>query len=206
MSFFLQAAVAGQPLAVGSWFEYEDQDLDFNSFENRLSWFLPEVVPVISSHVTVNSETLEQEAAALWSLPSDWRDKLLRSMERYSLSKCRRQIVDQALDLAIAFEIAVSGGKGDNAPQNWKVGVRSTQAIGGTLQERQRNRKALTDFYSKLRNTGTHGGSLKPSERAEQERILDDAMSIYRDLLASFLAIGVAPDWSALELEPRTRN
>jgi hypothetical protein len=57
---FLQASAAGQPLAVASWFEYEDTDLDFNDHENHLSWFLPEVVPHIRSHVAIDATTLAQ--------------------------------------------------------------------------------------------------------------------------------------------------
>lgn len=201
---FLQASAAGQPLVAGSWFEYEDRDLDFNAHENYLSWFMPEIVPRVQSHVTVDSTTLQRDATAFWSLPSDWRSDLLRSMKRFTLSQCRHQIVDRVLDLAIAFEIAVSG-KGDNAPLSWKVGVRSTQLIGGTLQRRQQNRRALKALYD-LRNKGTHGGSLKAAETQKQETILREGTSIYRTLLASFLSLGASPDWQSLELEPRTRT
>jgi hypothetical protein len=154
---FLQAGAAGQPLAVGGWFEYEDPDLDLNSHENYMSWLLPEIVPRVQSNVMVDSTILQRDATALWSLSRDWRSNLLRSMKRFTLSQCRHEIVDQALDLAIAFEIAVSN-KGDNAPVSWKVGVRSTQLIGGTLERRQQNRRALADLY-KLRNES--GSSLK---------------------------------------------
>jgi hypothetical protein len=34
---FLEASAAGQPLVTGSWFEYEDKDLDFNEHENYLA-------------------------------------------------------------------------------------------------------------------------------------------------------------------------
>lgn len=202
---FLQAIAAGQPLIAGGWFEYEDQALDFNADENYLSWFLPEIVPVVRSHVTADPVVLRRDAKAFWSLPPEWRRDLLRSMKRFTLSQCRHQAVDQALDLAIAFEIAVSGGKGDNAPPNWKVGVRSAQLIGGVLGTRQQNRSVLKALYD-LRNKGAHGGNLKESERVQQETTLSDATAIYGNLLAAFLSLGAVPDWQSLELEPRVRS
>lgn len=129
--YFLQASGAGQPLAVVTWFEYEDADLDFNDYGNYLSWFLPEVIPHVQGHVVVDATALKKDADALWNLPGDFRIKLLRSMERFILSQCRRETGDCALDLVIAFETAVSGGKGDSAPVNWKIGVRTAQMIGG---------------------------------------------------------------------------
>jgi hypothetical protein len=96
---------------------------------------LPEVVPHVQSHVAVDATTLKKHADALWKLPPDLRRKLLRSMERFVLSQCRPQTGDRALDSVIAFETAVSGGKGDNAPVNWKIGVKAAQLIGGTLQQ-----------------------------------------------------------------------
>jgi hypothetical protein len=73
--YFLQASAAGQPLAVANWFEYEDTDLDFNDYENYPSWFLPEVVPHVQSHVAVDATTLKKHANALWKLPPDFAQK-----------------------------------------------------------------------------------------------------------------------------------
>jgi len=69
---FLETSAAGQPLVTGSWFEYEDRDLDFNEHENYLALSTPEIVPHVRSHVSVDPEALARDAAALWSLPSDW--------------------------------------------------------------------------------------------------------------------------------------
>jgi hypothetical protein len=175
-----------------------------NDYENYLSWFLPEVVPHVQSHVAVDATTLKKDADALWKLPRDLRSKLLRSMERFILSQCRRQTGDRPLDLVIAFETAVSGGKGDNAPVNWKIGVRAAQLIGGTLQQRQQTRRALS-VLSGFRNDIVHGGSLNEAKQQELEGNLASSTAIYRTLLASFLSLGAVPDWSSLELEPRAR-
>ena len=202
---FLQACVAGQPLVGGSWFEYEDHDLDINEYENYLIWLLPEVIPRVRSAVSVDVPTLRRYAAALRSIPSEWRNTLQRSMERFVLSQCRHQIVDKALDLALAFEIAVAGGKGDNAPPGWKVSVRSAQMIGGTLERRRQVRASVSALY-RLRNTGAHGGSLNDAERQQQEDTIVVGVSVYCDLFASFLSSGRQPDWQTLELKPRTRE
>jgi len=124
-------------------------------------------------------------------------------MERFTLSQCRHQIVDQVIDLAIAFEIVMHGsGEG---PMSWKAAVRAAQLIGGRLSRRQRNRLAIEQLF-KIRSRGAHGGSLKPSERKKQEAALSEARGIYRAALAGFLSLGARPDWKALELEPRTRR
>jgi hypothetical protein len=200
---FLQTSATGQPLVTGSWFEYEDKDLDFNEHENYLVLSMPEIVPNVRSHVSVDPDALARDATALWSLPSDWQDDMLRSMERFTLSQCRHQIVDQVVDLAIAFEIATHGsGEG---PMSWKAAVRSAQLIGGRLPRRQKNRLAIEELF-KIRSRGAHGGSLKASERKKHEAVLNEARGIYRAALASFLSLGARPDWKALELEPRTRK
>lgn len=202
---FLQANATGQPLAVATWFEYEDVELDLNDHENYLSWFLPEVIPHISEHVAVDAVALKTDVEALWSLPAELQSKLLRSMERFILSQCRRQIGDRAIDLMIAFETAVSGGKGENTPVNWKVGVRAAQLIGGTLARRKQVRATLSSL-SRPRNEIVHGGSSRDADQQKLEQTLTESASIYRALLASFLSLGAEPDWSSLELEPRTRD
>jgi hypothetical protein len=52
---FLEASAAGQPLVTGSWFEYEDRDLDFNEHENYLALSTPEIVPHVRSHVSAEA-------------------------------------------------------------------------------------------------------------------------------------------------------
>ena len=194
--YFLQACGAGQPLVSGSWFEYEDKDLDFNEHENYLALSMPEIVPQIQSHVTVDPDAVARDAAAFGALPLDWQDDLLRSMERFTLSQCRRKIVDQALDLAIAFEIATRGS-------GQKAAVRSAQLIGGPLSRRQENRRTIAELFN-IRNKGAHGGSLKASEQRNHEAVLHEAKAAYRAALACSLALGARPNWDALELEPRS--
>jgi hypothetical protein len=94
-------------------------------------------------------------------LPEDQRARLFRSMERFRLSQSRQEEIDRVLDLALAFEIAVSE-KGDNAPPSWKVSVRAAQLIGGPLAERKENRTRVSAL-NELRNQATHGGTLKVS-------------------------------------------
>ncbi|AZG76287.1 HEPN domain-containing protein [Methylocystis rosea] len=199
--YFLQAAVAGQPLAVGAWFEYEDPDLELGERVGSFSWFLPEVVPSITQLVTVDTVSLKREADLLRDLVPDVRSKLLRSMERFVLSQCRRNAGDRALDLVLAFETAVSGGKGDNSPVNWRIAVRTAQMLGGTLEQRKETRRVVSQLGG-FRNGIVHGGALKAHEQKELEENLLRSSLIYRQLLRSFLSLGTAPDWSALELQP----
>lgn len=200
---FLQAVATGQPLIAGSWFEYEDNDLDFNEHENYLVLWTPEIVPQIRSHATVDAAALVKHAAVLWSFPRGWQEDLLRSMERFTLSQCRHQLADQAVDLAIAFEIAMHGsGQG---PMSWKAAVRSAQLIGGRLAQRQKIRADVEELF-KFRNKGAHGGRMNASERTKNEKIRLKARAIFRTGLTSFLSLSGLPEWADLELEPRTRK
>jgi hypothetical protein len=122
-------------------------------------------------------------------------------MERFRQSQCRSKSIDRILDLALAFEIAVSE-KGDNAPPGWKVSVRSAQLIGGPLKQRQHNRAALSALYE-LRNQATHGGTLRVrSPNRTVDEILQENSELYVLLMKRLLALRLKPDWKAVELEP----
>jgi hypothetical protein len=192
----LEAISIGHPLAFGYWFDYADRDLDFSSFDNTIVWSLPEITPCIAQCTPVDMQSLHNDLHQYTALPKNLRSNLLRSMDRFTLSQCRHQVVDRALDLTLAFEIAVSG-KGESAPPSWKVSVRSAQLIGGDLKKRQDNRRKIAELYN-LRNKATHGSSLKD---ADQTTVLE-ASNLYPFLLRSFLRLGKEPDWSSLELEP----
>lgn len=194
---YLQGKAAGQPLTLGYWFTYDDEELDLNSFDNFVSWILPEITPVIRDNVPMDGRTIQQEVKALLAMPEDWRNDLHRSMERYVLSRCRHQLIDHILDLTLAFEIAVSG-KSEQVPQSWKVSVRTAQMIGGPISKKQENRRKLTALYN-LRNRGTHGSDLT-RDRDKQEAVLANALPLYRSLLDSFWQHKVRPDWDAIEL------
>jgi hypothetical protein len=196
----LQGKAVGRPLALGYWFEYDDPDLDLNSHENYIAWILPEVAPSIPANATVSAATVQQDLKTLSAMSADWRNDLRRSMERFTLSQCRHQTIDRILDLTLAFEIAVSG-KADQAPQSWKVSVRSAQMIGGPLGDRQENRRKMSELYA-LRNKGTHGSSLSGGDQRKQEAVLTEAAALYRKLLESFWRHGTRPDWTAIELGP----
>lgn len=202
---FIQASVTGEPVVTGCWFEYEDSDLDINSAENRVIWLLPEVLPHIKAHAPADPKALRELFGGFESLREELRSRLARSLERFALSQSRQKIADQVLDLALSFEIAVSGGKGDNAPPNWKVGVRSAQLIGGTLNARKETREALTELY-KLRNIATHGGTFNEAQKREQRATVAKACAVYRQLITGFIALRDAPDWQTLELEPRVKE
>jgi Apea-like HEPN len=204
LSFFIEAASVGHPLALGCWFEYADQDLDFNNWQNSLVWLLPEIPPRIRTCTSINATTIRDHLRKRSALPDDLRSRVLRSMERFTLSQCRHQMIDRVLDLALAFEIAVSGEGRDQAPVGWRVGVRSAQLIGGPLEARQGNRDTLNGLY-RLRNKATHGSSLSSADRDELDATVRRCSEIYQKLILGFLALGRKPEWSALELEARSQ-
>lgn len=197
----LEVAAAGQTLAIGYWFEYEDRELDIAEVENYLSWTLPEVTPRIRTAPKVDAEDFQTQLHRFTALPSDVRRDLLRSANRFALSQCRRQNIDRVLDLALAFETAVSG-EGPQAPPGWKISVRTAQIIGGPLQQRLGHREQVGELY-KLRNAATHGSKL---DNAPALTTVEVAAALYVKLFRSFLRLGTKPDWTSIEIETAFRD
>lgn len=199
LSVLIQAACLGSPLAVACWFEYADRELEFSEWENTFTWLLPEIHPHIKRSIATKANAIQSNYANYHALAGEHQTRLLRSMERYGLSQCRRESIDRVLDLALAFEIAVSE-KGDNAPPSWKVSVRSAQLIGGPLADRQINRATVSALYE-LRNQATHGGTLK-SKSADRsvEQLLQENYDLYVLLMKKLLSLRLKPEWKSVEL------
>jgi hypothetical protein len=198
----LQSTLVGEPLVAGGWFEWEDSKLDFNRFENSMYWHLLEVVPRVIRHIHVDRERIaEISNAAIFKGP--WKKDLLRSMHRFVLSQSRRNIPDRALDLVLAFEIAVGGGPGDNAPASWKVSIRAAQLIGGALDTRLETRKTLSTLYQ-IRSKTAHGGDLKASDATKISLTVTAAEGIYREMLRAALKLSSIPKWESLEMQARS--
>jgi hypothetical protein len=200
----IETLSVGRPLTFGYWFEYDDQSLDIESWQNNISWMLPEVVPSVTGWSTLDGDQLKTGLGAYSALPDDLKSRLLRSMKRFALSQSRHQLIDRAFDLALAFEIAVSGKGGGGAPPGWKVAVRTTQLIGGGLAMRQVNRDKVDELY-RIRNVAAHGGSLSDIPRKQQAAVRD-CPDVYRQLIRSFLRLGTAPDWNTVELDPAFKD
>jgi hypothetical protein len=201
-SIVAQAACVGQPLAVAAWFEYADRDLEFSEWENTYTWLLPEVHPHVKRTVTADRNAIRASLGNYDQLAEEQHARLFRSMERFRLSQTRRDDIDRVLDLALAFEIAVSE-KGDNAPPSWKVSVRTAQLIGGPLAARQEIRTGMSSLYE-LRNQATHGGALKAKSAKPVSQIVEEGCELYVRLVQRLLSIRNKPDWKLLELGPET--
>jgi hypothetical protein len=193
-------ACSANPIAVACWFEYADRELEWAEWENSLTWLLPEIHPSVKLAVPADGDRITASIERYVGLDGDQRSRLLRSMERFRLSQSRKQPIDRVLDLALAFEIALSE-QGDNAPPSWKVSVRSAQLVGGPVAVRAQNRQAIASLYE-LRNQATHGGSLKPRGGKTVDAILQDGFALYVSAIGKLLDLGSKPDWKTVELEP----
>jgi hypothetical protein len=200
----IQATSVGHPLAISYWMEYEDRSLLLEEWKMRESWSLPEIPHFIKLFRPVDADVLRTDLANYQRLPGAMRADLLRSMKRFTLGQCRKEVVDRILDLALAFEIAVSGGD-QNLPVSWKVSVRTAQLVGGSVESRKRNREAVSDLYA-LRNKATHGSSLASVADQEQATTIETSYAIYGKLIRCLLSLGNKPIWNNIELEPRTRE
>lgn len=193
----IEAIAAEGPIAVAHWFEYVDHDLDLRLYENMVMWDLPEVAPRVLEPTVALSPDVSRYHEQYANHASDWRRTLRRSMERFVLSQCRLQPIDRVLDLALAFEIAVSGER-SNAPISWKISHRTAQFIGGEIEARKGTRDLLSAFYT-FRNRATHGSSLSDFDEVDR-RIIEQTTILYRALLKKLLANDGPPDWKTIEL------
>ncbi len=200
----LQAASVGHPLAISYWMGYEDRSLLLEEWKVGESWSLPEIPPFVKEFRPADGDALRSDMANYIALSGATRGDLLRSMKRFTLGQCRRETVDRVLDLALAFEIAVSGGD-QNLAVSWKVSVRTAQFVGGSLAVPQKNRKIVSDLYT-LRSKATHGSSLASIPEAKQTATVDASYAIYGRLIKCLLSLGHQPDWNTIELEPRTQD
>jgi hypothetical protein len=191
----IEGVCVTHPLPMAYWLEFEDDELDLAFTGSLLTWSLPEVHPRIETVTKLNPTVVFEHYGLYRELSNEWRADLRRSMDRYTLSQCRRELIDRVLDLALAFEIAVSQ-KGDNLPVRWKVSVRTAQLIGGTVADRKVVRRSVGRLYE-LRNKATHGSNLVG---AESDVVLD-CMKIYPVLLQRLLRFSDRPDWSSIELD-----
>jgi hypothetical protein len=197
----LEAVFTRQPLVAGSWFEYEDHELDINAHENYLTWHVPEVEPYIDTATAVTANQVRQDIEAFLRLDGEWRDKIVRSINRFSLSQCRRNPGDKIIDQALAFEILLADENKLGAPIGWLVGLRGAQFINGTLDERKTLRNKINNIY-KLRNKAAHGGRLRAKEAREIQAAFDEAAEVYGLLMSRCLSVVSKPDWQSLELQP----
>jgi hypothetical protein len=196
----IEGVCVGHPLPLAYWLEFQDSELNVVSNANFMAWSLPEVYPQIKNVTQLSSNIIAEHYVSFCKLAHDWKADLRRSMDRYTLSQCRHALIDRVLDLALAFEIAVSQ-KGDNLPVRWKVSVRAAQLIGGTMEERKSVRRAVGQLYE-LRNKATHGSTLAGAEW----EVVFQCTKIYQSLLRRLFEFAHRPDWNSIELESPSRS
>ncbi|MDO8977550.1 HEPN domain-containing protein [Reyranella sp.] len=185
---------AGRSLVFASWFEYVDETLDVSAYENHLSFYHPEVAPYLDRPIPVDAEQFRAELAAFAALPGPARARLIRAAKRFSLSLCRFQIIDRTLDLALGFEIMLSGGSESVGGTTWKLAVRCAQLVGGDLEDRIRIRKQINDFYQH-RSRASHG-----SEPDIPQGDVDAATELFKQTFRALVRLGKEPIWNEIEL------
>lgn len=201
--FAVLAILLGTPIVSGSGSALHHESLDIYSHRQYVHWEHPEVAPTIERVNELNPTAFESQWNAFRSFPSEWRKRLLRAAARFHLSQCRREPIDRLLDLALAYEIILSGGSETNAGISWKLAVRTAQIIGGDTDTRIATRDQVNDFYS-IRSRASHGTDISASAD-----LLNRATATFRRLFLRLSELGVEPDWKRIELgilPPRNSN
>ena len=189
----------------------------------RSFWtWLPESVPMSTKqgggahplheiqvpHYQVKPLELTEEKSSVvqgfLSLTEETRGRLRLPLSRLRLSLMRRSIVDQAVELGIAFEALLIGGETKNDLVD--TGKNRLAVLGGgTAQERERNMSLYDGFYD-VRSQSVHTGvvdvvaqrKVKHQGKLSAEQVLGESQVLCRDLISRVIEQGDFPDWSKI--------
>ena len=128
--------------------------------------------------------------------------RLERSMWRFESSRTRWGWPDQAIEMALAFEMLLGGGGGDSIARS--VSTRAARICSKNLSDRQAIRFAVGALYH-LRNASAHGGQGPRSKKyrgrdLSPTEVLNSAAKYYPITLEAILHLGPDPDWDAIDL------
>lgn len=105
---------------------------------------------------------------------------------------------DKAIDTSIALEGLLTPDS--NAELNYRLGLRGSLLLGGSLEERQKIRSQLSSLY-KLRSAVVHTGKHKDVyDGVTVPDITKLGIDIACKIVSSVAKSGCLPDWSKLEL------
>lgn len=167
---------------------------------NRSDLFTPPRLNETVDHTQAEPSARQILAADLQALHAglvrfDAKDSLYRAVERLGRARRAQDPVDQALELGIAAEIAMTHGDQGGAEITYRLSTRLAWLLGKTPEERQSvfaDAKALYGARSKAVHEGRLSSRSRP-DLAAGDRLVTRA-------LRALVQRGSFPDWTKLTM------
>jgi hypothetical protein len=150
--------------------------------------------PYVPSDQTVQTEDVIRTFAAMQRFNDP--TGLLRAIDRLGKARLSNSLVDKAVDLGMAFELALMHGSSDsNSEIRFKTALRAAWLLGSDTASRAKTFVRAQQLYD-ARSKAVHSGLLstkKPFDSIESDRLV-------QELLSAISSRGSFPDWQSLVL------
>jgi len=192
------------PLQAGSWFQYDDPDLQAAAAHGGIATTLHEIGPAwFAPEVMISTTDARELVSGFLALSGTPRARLRVSLQRLNQSLRRLLAGDKAMELSIALEALLAEGIGENT---YKVGLRAALVAGGDHQQRVQNRAIVSAVYA-LRSAVVHKGlapdavKVKGRGRVASTTVVGEAAVVTATVIRRVISGGKLPDWYDLELQ-----
>ncbi len=193
------------PLHAGYWFQYLDRDLHDALFHVGKTLSFPEILPTgFFPPSVLDPEAAKQIVSQYLRLKPGLHRKVQVALQRLNQATHRSRFGDKAAELSIALEALLVDDPGENTH---KVGLRASLLLGGTSQERIRNRAIIGGIYS-ARSALIHGGAKSAEIRLKEigplpsQAVAEEGVGICAAVIRRILELGEIPSWYGFELGP----
>lgn len=192
-----------------SWTEIP-REIPLANFGNLGQWHEPEIK---TSAVDRKYAEIDTSAADFLSrylaMSIAARQKLWLPLQRLGLALVRRSVVDQVVELGIAFEALLIAG--ETKDELLAVGQeRLAVLLGGTRSERETAMDQYKAFYD-LRSQAVHQGQvelegtykIKNVGKVEAPKFIGIAIGLCQRLILKIVELGAAPDWKSVLVDSK---
>ena len=134
----------------------------------------------------------------LQGFESNHVETLRISLDRWNRSLREKRLEDQIIDLAIAFECMYLHD--NDGELTYRLALRVAHHLGASLQEREKYRDGIRDFY-KARSGVVHRGSVAAKNQQQFTSLaasVSEVQKWFRKGVGRIIADGCIPDWEKL--------
>jgi hypothetical protein len=130
------------------------------------------------------------------------RDRVRVGLTRFNRALIRHNVGDKALDLAIAVELLLVDGGGENT---FKVSLRAGLATHGSFEERNRARAVVEALYA-VRSGVVHTGGasstvkVRGAGQRRTDEVVTEAFRVVAGVFKRVITEGALPHWPEQEL------
>ncbi len=194
------------PLEAGSWFQFDDLDLQDAGAHGGVMTTLHEIPGLgFEPETEITSGDAGVLVSGFLGLKGATRAKVRVSLERLNQAMRRRLPGDRALELSIALEALLTGEDEQPGEHTYKVGLRASLLVGADASERVANRAIVAAVY-RLRSAVMHRGTAPESigvrgqGQLPASKVVELGASVVSKAIQRVIVDGRLPDWYDLEV------